>query len=451
MSNNNSDYQQWLITIRGLSKKYQKFGGFLPAQEKLLIEIYNSLTIFNQKVVSFTAPPASGKTHVIVLSAAYLALKGYETCIVTPNGELSVDFNEELKEITAEKLSIPILSIPAYRKIKGKFDYALMDEAHNLRSALELDYKLLKSFQFKQGDGFYELLVPQTSTQKYSTKELNIETSSDILRKMCQTENSKIAKQLLKTLTQWRGYCVTFRDTCNLHFLQADPKKRNVLPQGRLFLFSATRLDQEELSFYCDIPETLIKTLGEEQVEFSPKANVNYGYVACDTDANKIKLSTDLLEKINQPTLILLNNKQNCEIWAADLNKILPDRVITIESGLSHSQRLRAYKKFFEKEDNILLTSSNVFWEGITIKELKILLIPNIPFPQPTMLELAEGRSPEYQKIAERRLIQGIGRIGRVPQAKGACILFFRPPKSFGYFAKISPFEICKFAQHIST
>jgi superfamily II DNA/RNA helicase len=325
-----------------------------------------------------------------------------------------------------------------------------MDEAHNLRSALELDHKLLKSFQFKEGDGFYELLAPQANTQKYSTKELNIETSSDILRKMCRTENSRDAKQLLKTLSQWRGYCVTFRDTCNLHFLLADPKKRNVLPKGRLFLFSATRLDQEELCFYCDIPKNLVKTLGEEKVGFTPKANVNYGYLPCDVDTNKMKLSISLLEKINQPSLILLNNKQNCETWASELGKVLVNRVITIESGLSHAQRLRAYRKFFEKENSILLTSSNVFWEGITIKELKILLIPNIPFPQPTMLELAEERSPEYRKIAERRLIQGIGRIGRVPQTKGVCILFFRPPKSFGYFAKISPSEICKFAEQIS-
>jgi hypothetical protein len=219
------DYEQWISTLRGMSKICKQFGDFLPAQHKLLKEIYSSLTVNNEKVVSFTAPPASGKTHVIVLSAVYLSLQGYKTCIVTPNGELSVDFKDELKQVTIENTAVPILSILAYKKIKDNYDYALMDEAHNLRSALELDHKLLKSFHFTEGDGFYEILVPQTVAKKYYTKELNIETSSDLLRKLSQTEHSVTAKQLLRTLTQWHGYCVSYGDTCILSFLQANPQK----------------------------------------------------------------------------------------------------------------------------------------------------------------------------------------------------------------------------------
>jgi len=444
------DYEQWLSNLRGLSKICQQYNGFLPAQLKLLREIYDSITVFNEKVVTFTAPPASGKTHVIVLSAVYLSLHGYKSCIVTPNGELSVDFKEEFKQITASDIAIPVLSIPAYRKIKDTFDFVLMDEAHNLRSALELDNKLLKSFHFKQGDGFYETLVPQAISKKYSTRELNIETASDVLKKLCETEAYVDAKQILKTLTQWRCYCVSYGDMCVLKFLQADPKKRNILPKGRLFLFSATRLTEDELGFYCNIPKDLIKTLGEDQSIFTPKTNVSYGYVVFE-EADKVKMSMDLLQKSVLTTLILLNNKNNCEIWASEFNKTFPDRVVVIESGLKHSERIKAYKKFLEKEGNILITSSNVFWEGINIKQLKLLLIPNIPFPQPTMLELTEGKSPEYQKIAERRLIQGIGRVGRVPKSRGICFLFFKPPKSFGYFVKIPIGDIINFvAKHVN-
>jgi Helicase conserved C-terminal domain len=440
-----SGYEQWLTILQGLSKICQQYNGFLPAQVKLLREIYDSITVFDEKVVTFTAPPASGKTHVIVLFAVYLSFQGYKSCIVTPNGELSVDFKEEFKQIIASDIAIPVLSIPAYRKIKDTFDFVLMDEAHNLRSALELDSKLLKSFHFKEGDGFYETLIPPAISKKYNSRELNIETASDVLKKLCDTDAYIDAKPILKTLTQWRCYCVSYGDMCVLKFLQVDPKKRNIIPKGRLFLFSATRLTEEELGFYCNIPKDFIKTLGEGQSVFTPKTNVSYGYIACETEDEKIKVSLDLLQENTVTTLILLNNKSNCEIWASEFNKKYSNRVISIESGLKHSQRISAYKKFLEKEGNILITSSNVFWEGITIKQLKLLLIPNIPFPQPTMLELTEGKSPEYQKIAERRLIQGIGRVGRVAKSKGVCLLFFKPPKSFGYFVKVPTSEINNF------
>ncbi|MCW3999521.1 MAG: helicase-related protein [Candidatus Bathyarchaeota archaeon] len=433
------DYELWLCNVQGLSK----FESLLPAQLKLLREIYEALTETNEKVVSFTAPPASGKTHVIVLTAVYLSLKGGKTCIVTPNGELSVDFKEELKQIKIENPSIAVLSIPAYRKLKTSFDYALMDEAHNLRTALDLDDKMLRSFHFKEGDGFYEVLVPRAITKKYSTRELNIETTTDILKKISDTEHCAVSKQLLKTLTQWRVFCVSYGNTCTLHFLQADPKKRDVLPNGRLLLFSATRLDEEELSFYCNIKKSLVKTFGENQTVFTPKSNVTYNFLVC-TDTEKIATCIELVKNINQamPTLILMNNKFNSEIWTSEFSKVFNNRVVKIDSGLCYSDRNKAYKNFVETDDRILITSSNVFWEGITIKKLRLLLIPYIPFPQPTMLELAEVKRTEYAKIAERRLIQGIGRIGRVPALRGVCILLFQPSKSFEYFTKVSAIEL---------
>jgi superfamily II DNA/RNA helicase len=428
------DYSDWLTLIQSYSKKYQRFGSFLPAQNLLLKQIFASLTRWNEKVVSFTAPPASGKTHVIVLCAAYLARKGLATCVVTPTNELKSDFFKELADIVGgSKLHIPIVSISKYRKSKDQFDYALMDEAHNLRSSIEIDETIVKSFHLEEKDNLFELLTSGIESKKYVTKELNIETASDILTKMCTTENKSEAQSILRTLSQWRAFCVIFDKMCDLRFLLADPEKRNLLSKGRLFLFSATRLDEEELAFYCDIPTDALRTVGKKAITFVTKENVDYRYIPCVSISDKIHCAASLIEKFALPTLILLNNSSNCVIWKSELSKSCGDRIVFIPSRLKYTDRVKAFEKFAKGEDRILVTSSNVFWEGVTIRNLRLLIIPNVPFPQPTILELAKGRRPEYRKIADRRLIQGIGRIGRVPQNRGLCLLLFQPTDSFHY------------------
>ena len=82
------DFKKWLTELEQYSRKYQKFGSLMPPQVQLLEQVFNNLISPKYKVVSFTAPPASGKTHVIALCAAYLYKNGFATCIVTPNGEL---------------------------------------------------------------------------------------------------------------------------------------------------------------------------------------------------------------------------------------------------------------------------------------------------------------------------------------------------------------------------
>lgn len=427
-------YSDWLATIQSYSKKYQRFGCFLSAQDQLLKQIYESLTRWNEKVVSFTAPPASGKTHVIVLCAAYLSRKGLATCIVTPSNELKSDFVKELSEINGgSTLRIPILSISQYRKRKDQFEYALMDEAHNLRSAIEIDENIVKSFHIEEEDSLFDLVTSGIRSKKYVTKELNIETASDILNKMCTTECKRDAQSILRTLSQWRAFCVIFDNMCDLRLLLVDPKKRNLLSKGRLFLFSATRLEEDELAFYCDIPKSVLRTVGEKETTFVPKENVDYRYISCISVTDKIRCARSLIRKTSMPTLILLNNNSNCLVWNNELSKSFGDRIVFVPSRLNYPDRVRAFEKFAKSEEKILITSSNVFWEGITIKNLKLLIIPNIPFPQPTILELAQGKKPEYRKIAERRLIQGMGRIGRVPQEKGLCLLLFHPTNSFRY------------------
>lgn len=432
-------YSEWLQTIQRYSKKYQRFGAFLPNQEHLLKQIYESLTQCNEKVVSFTAPPASGKTHAIVLCAAYLFRRGFATCIITPNNELKSEFIKELSEIKGESpLRIPIESINTYRKRKSQYEYALMDEAHNLRSAIEIDESIVKSFHLEEKDDLFDLVTSGIGNAKYVTKELNIETASDILKKMCTTDNKREAQSILRTLSQWRAFCVFFNKMCDLKFLLADPKKRNLLSNGRLFLFSATRLDEEELAFYCDIPKNVLRTVGEKKTKFVPKKNVNYHYIPCMSVSDKIHCATSLISETMMPTLVLLNNNSNCLVWNDELSKRYGDRIVFIPSRLKYTDRAKTFAKFTKSSSKVLITSSNVFWEGITIKNLKLLIIPNNPFPQPTILELAQGKKTEYRKIAERRLIQGIGRIGRSPLEKGLCLLFFRTTDPFRYIKATS-------------
>jgi superfamily II DNA/RNA helicase len=439
MSKLPNSYKDWIIVIQSFSKKYLKYGSFLPAQECLLKQLYDSLYLYKEKVVSFTAPPASGKTHVITLCAAYLNRNGFKTCIITPNNELMLDFNNEFKDITVNaSATVPVMSINTFKKHRNNIDYALMDEAHNLRSAIELDNSVVKTFRFQEPDDLFHFLAAGSSSSKYVVKELNIETASDALRKMLKSENKRTTNYILRTITQWRAFCVIFNGVCDLKFFLVDPKLRNLLPKGRLFLFSATRLDEEELHFYCDIPKESLRTIGEKETKFIPKSNVQYHYVDCKTVEAKIDLAINLLKKTASHALILLNNNRTCTNWHESLSKALKNRIVLVGSGMKYSDRVNAFKQFAQNPEKILLTSSNVYWEGITIKDLTLLIIPNIPFPQPTLLELAEGRRPKYKKIAERRLIQGIGRIGRVPHVNGRCLLLFNPPKSFNYIQKSS-------------
>jgi hypothetical protein len=434
------DYEQWLATLEQYSKKYLKYGSLLPAQVQLLGQIFDNLDLNKYKVVSFTAPPASGKTHVIALCAAFLCMKGFSTCIVTPNGELKSDFAKEMHEVdTGTKLSIPIESISSYRKKRSLFDFVLVDEAHNLRSSIEIDDSIVKSFHFEEGDELFDCVTSGIDQSDYVTKELGIETSSEILRRMLRfDEFKKEARYLLKGLTRWRTFYIGFQKSCYLKFLLADPQARSILPKGRLFLFSATRLDEKELTFYCNIPSDVLKTVGEKKTPFVPKKNVSYNYAPLESDADKISAACKLLNRTQVRSLILLNNNSKCLLWKEGLAFSFSNRLIVVQSGLSYAERMKAFKEFEDNEGNILVTSSNVYWEGITVKNLKLLLIPYNPFPQPTLIELAERKITEYNIIAARRLIQGLGRIGRQPQETGSCMLLFHPSRDFRYIKQAS-------------
>lgn len=89
------------------------------------------------------------------------------------------------------------------------------------------------------------------------------------------------------------------------------------------------------------------------------------------------------------------------------------------------NKRREIFGKYNSDSKGILVTSSSVFWEGITIKDLKLVIIPDEPFPEPNILDVYFGRNCYQQKIIHRRIIQGLGRIGRIPHQKCVGVLMF--------------------------
>jgi Rad3-related DNA helicase len=422
-------FNRWLQILQKHSRKFEKYGSFLPVQEELLKQIYDAISVRTKSTVfTFTAPPASGKTHIIALCASYFHNRSIPTCVVVPNNELKIDFGNELHEVKYEStIPLPIISIGAYVRRRIEFEFAFIDEAHNLRSAIELDSEIVKSIHLEKGDPIYDhVLTSLDKNEGFKTKELSTETAHDILQRLRGSEYERDARQLLKTLSQWRGFCVVSDITCDLKFLIADPHRRSLLPKGRLFLFSATLLDQEELQFYCGISQEIIGTLGQGQ-NFVPKKNVTYRYTPFEADSEKRDFVVSLLKSTKLSTLILFNNNATCLRWSEEFSRKLGERVITMQSGLHYSKRLQLYREFLAHPEQILLTSSSAYWEGITFRNLRLLILPDLPIPQPSLLEIALRRHTQYRRIAKRRLIQGMGRIGRSPQEGGICLLLFRP------------------------
>jgi Rad3-related DNA helicase len=433
-------FNKWLQDLQTHSNKCKKYGSFLPSQRQLLKQVHQAIADSDYRVVTFTAPPASGKTHIITLCAAYLHSRGVSTCIVTPNNELKLEFKNELQEVNYKfRETLPVMNVGAFIRKRQAFDYALVDEAHNLRSAVELDENVVRSIHLEAEDPVYhEVLSHLRNERACVTAELSAESAHDIIERIKGSESRRIATQILRTLSQWRSFCILSDTTCDLKFLSANPERRTLLPKGRLFLFSATLLDADELSFYCNISINDIRKVGKTISDFVPKKNVIYSFVTCKTRQEKKDFAKSVLRNFKFPTAILVNNNAACLEWSRALSSRLKDRVVTISSGLNYTERLKIYKKFISQADGILLTSSSAYWEGVSIRNLRLLIIPEPPFPQPTLLEIAERKHTQYHRIAKRRLIQGIGRIGRSPKDSGMCLLLFRPHGLIGYIKEVT-------------
>ncbi len=144
-----------------------------------------------------------------------------------------------------------------------------------------------------------------------------------------------------------------------------------------------------------------------------------------DSDS-AIALAHKLLAKRPVRTLILVNRPVTLRRWLQDFQDAAFDsRVIGILGGDGSRKRLEKFSEFMSRKDSILLTNSTVFWEGINIKQLRILIITEEPNPRPNLVDLYNGRSRKFSHIVRNRMTQGMGRIGREPGTDAICLILF--------------------------
>ncbi len=424
-------FADWVIDLQKISKVFRYYGSFLPSQLSLLRNVHSGINSTESPVLVFGAPPSSGKTHVIALCASYFESKGFSSCVVTPNTELIRDFQRELRrvEISAKP---QVLNIGAYVRRKDDFRICLVDEAHNLRSALEMSPEVVTTVRIDSKASFYPNVRGVLEQTHSLQRELSPEDAHDLVVRLVDHIHSNPLKRILGSLTMWRVFVVESDFGLEVKFLAADPTKRNLLPRNRLLLFSATPLDRTELEFYCNIPHNSVVEYQAPREE-AGKANVRYRFVPCATYDEKLAVAMTILGSFKEPVLILINNNKECNRWSLSLSKTFKSRLVSVCSHLPYSERLTRYERFIRLKTGILVTSSSAYWEGINIKNLKMVVIPDRPYPKPTLLEIA-SKGTNFETVSKRRLIQGVGRVGRSPNTVSMCILLFKPRGMTGIF-----------------
>jgi hypothetical protein len=397
------------------SEMARKYGSLLPQQQQLLLTVYRE--IHNSRTVhSLAAPPASGKTHVIKLLCKYFKSNSFSVCVVIPNNFLRAEYSD--------LPDIPVLTINQYLGTGTQFDYVLIDEAHNLKSSLELTPSLVKTVFVDSSSDIYAYLESRLLPigQNYVAKQLSYVTSRDLLRLFRGHQPLReILRDVLRNSTTWQCFVYGRLGLFEIKFAPADYICRIQKARRAMLLFSASPLSGHEISFYCGIPENEI---GQSRRMMQPtwKSHVMHFSVIDQLDPKgKFRLLSKILGKLECRTLVLFNNSFTCQAALKSLPKSYSKRIFHIAS----TERAKIYADYLARKNGKLLTASSAFWEGVTIPDLRLLIIPDPPYPRPTLLELREGRKVSLRLDVARRLVQGIGRIGRTSTSSGACVTFF--------------------------
>jgi len=419
-------YKEWLKWLSSRSSIFETHGSFLREQEKLFSELHKKLAAETKKVWTFSAPTASGKTHVLLLLADFLAQE-HSVAVIVPNNYLKIETISQKKFINDEKIEeVKVLSLHEYVISRSKYDFMLVDEAHNLRTSLELDTRVVKSFRvFEEEDIFKDLanrfLPPGTD---YSAQKLSTGDSRFVLRVISNRFPS--SRRIQKNLTAWAGFIYISAKFCEVKFIKAGGIWSFRLPKKKLLLFSATPLSTEELAFYCGIDQSLVEKSVTVPL-LSRRARQRMYLSVTDALNEDLKLAHlyKLLNLYPKRTLVLFNHLVSCRRAHRYLSRHLnKTKVFHISSYEESKSRMKKYIEYLKHDDGILLSSSNVLWEGISVKDLGLLVIADIPYPRPSLFELSTGQKENVRKLVLRRLKQGLGRIGRT-EKRGICVLMF--------------------------
>ena len=419
-------YKEWLEWLSSRSSNFETYGSFLPEQEELLRELHKKLTAETKKVWTFSAPTASGKTHVMLLLADFLAQE-HSVAVIVPNNYLKIETMSQKKLIKNEKIKgVKVLSLHEYIVSSSKYDFVLVDEAHNLRTSLELDTRVVKSFRVFEVEDIFEnladrFLPPGTD---YNAQKLSTGDSRFVLRNIFKRFPS--SRKIQRNLTAWAGFIYISGEYCEVKFVKAGGVWSFRLPRKKLILFSATPLSTEELVFYCGIDRSMAeKSVAVAAVSARKGQRIYYSVTDALTDELKLKHLCSLLNHYPNRSLVLFNNLASCrkayKYLSMHLNKT---HVFHISSYEESKSRMERYVEYLRYEDGILLSSSNIFWEGISVENLGLLVIADVPHPRPSLFELNSGRREDVRRLILRRLEQGLGRIGRT-EKMGICVLLF--------------------------
>jgi len=431
--------EEWFSRLENLSILFQRHGSFLPEQRDLLERVYEKLTKSKKSVWVFAAPPASGKTHAICLLARILHEADQRTAIVVPNDYLKEEFQEARSEVLGGLPNVDILNISEYLKTKKQYDFLLADEAHNLKSFLELDASVVRSIDITKEDYLYQELASRYLPPKreFVAQQLSFPSAKNLLDSLNQVSRfRRRLRPVTKNPTFWSCFIYIWKDPgqCNLKFVRADSVCRLKLPNKHLLMFSASPLSNKELNFYCGIPMSTIERASpvkstakwrEKQILYISVADK----LSLDT---KIDLIMSLIQESKTRTLLLFNRFSSCKNAFIKLRKNFKN-IFMIPHQSAH--RLDIYKDFLSCPIGVLLTSSTVFWEGITIKGLRFLIIVEPPFPRPRLMELVKRKVINGQLDVARRLQQGLRRIGRKKGEWGVGVTLF-DINTLGRYAK---------------
>ncbi len=412
------------------ASSYSAYPSLMPEQTQLLTRLY-ALLSSRKRVVIASAPPASGKTHVICIVAKSLSQSGeHSVAIVTPTNYLKNEFRRETQNVKGGMPTLDIITISEYLKINRPYDYVLIDESHNLKSFVELNPDIVKTIVVGPNDpGYWDLQDAYLSgNKKFCASRVSYGWVSSFLHTLRASSNSRFAR--IESPTSWMYFVYVWQYPAPCLVKAVDVSKLSgwPLPRVKLILLSATPLSDEEMSYYCGIRSSSTKKAPVITTDNSWKGKQTL-YLAVEEDLSddqKITFTRDTLNATRLRTLVLLNNARKCSAYS---DQIRGDRFFSIPA--EDDDREEVFEDFLKFEDGVMMTASTLFWEGVTIKELKLLIIPDPPYPRPHFFELLRKRATNRSSEVSRRLWQGIGRLSRQKGNWGVCVLLFNPENTF--------------------
>jgi hypothetical protein len=417
---------RWRKLLADNSKIVRKGGNLLASQLSLLDGIFRYFTKDRRPIFCVSAPPASGKTHVICLVSTDLATCGVTTAVVAPSGELRRDLIDGYRHIVSSpKSRLNLLTMKAFLKEREDYEVALLDEAHNIRSSFELNPEIYRVLDISDLSPLVHGIV-HDNRQRGLAKVIDGEGKESLLKIAYSARGYKWLGDIYHSRSKWIVTISHSSKGTQLHLMLADPEKRMITAKSSTILISATQLDDNELEFYCGINPNDVSRL---QLQTDTPSDSRCRYFAPRDridDEFAMALAQELLARRRVRALILVNRPDTFRKWLQRLrDSTLRTRVIGVVGGGGEALRLRRFSQFMSREDSILLTNSSVFWEGINIKQLGTLIITEQPNPRPTLVDVYNGRSMKFTHIIQNRMIQGMGRIGRTPNDDGLCLILF--------------------------